>query len=417
MDMQPSSSSDGRTCLVCGAEAHGIHFQVNSCRACAAFFRRSTDIGKKYKCRRAKNDCDVSKDIVHQCRRCRYEKCKKVGMTLNAVLVKQHQMAIQASLSTNPSSQLSSNIVFHDSPETDDFYLQDMPEIVFEDHRLKMETDGLITSIKEVLNDTSPSKPLPNLLGVKLTPMQSLLRAFNDMIPGGRPEKIAIYKTIDLRFWMKTFGDLMKRLAKWAMGCEEFAQLPLDDRWRIYLNFWPHMYFIERCARSLEYLGLDVQPLHLISDNVAVNLLDFEYTVPNMPEERRTKLRDMFRVHDEMMYQYFIKPMTNLNMTTYEVVYLCTQTLWSISKVKGLSEQTYDLASRILDQSGNELHNYYAHELRLENYASRLAKIVKLLSESENLFRHRKDIMLTADVFGIFGSDLHESELCAHGSL
>lgn len=34
-----STQSPGESCLVCGALTRGMHFQVATCRACAAFFR------------------------------------------------------------------------------------------------------------------------------------------------------------------------------------------------------------------------------------------------------------------------------------------------------------------------------------------------------------------------------------------
>ncbi|KAK0412136.1 hypothetical protein QR680_006051 [Steinernema hermaphroditum] len=417
MELQPTSStvdSDHRICLVCGAEAHGIHFQVNSCRACAAFFRRAAESGERYKCRRAKHNCDVSKDATHQCRRCRYERCKKVGMTLNNVLLKQHERQTKHCHNSNASVSQPTPVIVSCSSPISSYDPNKLPEVVFEDHKLQFKADDLIAQIKSILVNSYSLNPAPDITGVRLTPMQTFIHAYNKMLPGGKPERIEVLECIDFRVWMHFFKEMTKRTAIWMMACQEFAELPMEDKWKIYVNFWPHMYNVERAARSIEFLGDHTsQNSHILlqTDTAATDVLNSTFIIPNLSEEKQRGIRALFLPHDEAMISHFVSPMKALNMTTYEVVYLCTQLMWTVKKVKGLSEKTYETASRILDQTGNELHNYYVYEMRTENYASRLAKIVKLMSESENLYRHRKDALLTADVFGIFNSDLHESEL------
>lgn len=46
-------------CAICGIKAHGMHFGVPSCAACAAFFRRSISEQKTYKCLNKKKNCTI----------------------------------------------------------------------------------------------------------------------------------------------------------------------------------------------------------------------------------------------------------------------------------------------------------------------------------------------------------------------
>ncbi|CAL2049954.1 hypothetical protein CAEBREN_12210 [Caenorhabditis brenneri] len=67
------------SCLVCETDAHGQHFGIRCCRACAAFFRRTLTMNLRYKCRFDRK-CEVSFNKRYSCRCCRYEKCVRVGM-------------------------------------------------------------------------------------------------------------------------------------------------------------------------------------------------------------------------------------------------------------------------------------------------------------------------------------------------
>ncbi|CAD6186924.1 unnamed protein product [Caenorhabditis auriculariae] len=49
-------------CQICEHTAHGIHFGILACRACAAFFRRTVVLKKTYACRRANGMCKINSE-------------------------------------------------------------------------------------------------------------------------------------------------------------------------------------------------------------------------------------------------------------------------------------------------------------------------------------------------------------------
>uniref|UniRef100_A0A915EQL1 Nuclear receptor domain-containing protein n=1 Tax=Ditylenchus dipsaci TaxID=166011 RepID=A0A915EQL1_9BILA len=73
------STVNAPECAICEDCSHGVHFGVNVCRACAAFFRRSTISNRTYLCRFG-GGCQIGKDIRCSCRACRMDKCLKMGM-------------------------------------------------------------------------------------------------------------------------------------------------------------------------------------------------------------------------------------------------------------------------------------------------------------------------------------------------
>uniref|UniRef100_A0A8R1YKC7 Nhr-66 n=1 Tax=Pristionchus pacificus TaxID=54126 RepID=A0A8R1YKC7_PRIPA len=73
-------------CSICSADSTGIHFGVEACAACSAFFRRTVVLSKNYECTKG-GDCVTHKDTggSQRCRACRFKKCLTVGMDRNAV--------------------------------------------------------------------------------------------------------------------------------------------------------------------------------------------------------------------------------------------------------------------------------------------------------------------------------------------
>lgn len=78
-----------RACLVCASEARNQHFGAASCRACAAFFRRTVVLKCRYTCS-GRGACNLetrasfirrfSLEKRRMCRYCRFQKCRQVGM-------------------------------------------------------------------------------------------------------------------------------------------------------------------------------------------------------------------------------------------------------------------------------------------------------------------------------------------------
>ncbi|KAI6184697.1 Nuclear receptor domain-containing protein [Aphelenchoides bicaudatus] len=74
-------------CPVCGDISFNRHFGVNSCNACAAFFRRSVAHQRRYICVRGKQ-CKLSfGNPRHMCRYCRFQRCILAGMEISAIFV------------------------------------------------------------------------------------------------------------------------------------------------------------------------------------------------------------------------------------------------------------------------------------------------------------------------------------------
>lgn len=82
-----------RVCQICHVAAKSklnnqLHYGAVCCMSCKAFFRRCHREQTKLHTYTCKTDmkCDLRSIKRHQCKKCRYAKCLKVGMDSNLVL-------------------------------------------------------------------------------------------------------------------------------------------------------------------------------------------------------------------------------------------------------------------------------------------------------------------------------------------
>ncbi|XP_068455796.1 glucocorticoid receptor-like [Clinocottus analis] len=91
-----------KICLVCSDEASGCHYGVVTCGSCKVFFKRAvegwrarqnTDGQHNYLCA-GRNDCIIDKIRRKNCPACRFRKCLKAGMNLEARKNKKLKMPV-----------------------------------------------------------------------------------------------------------------------------------------------------------------------------------------------------------------------------------------------------------------------------------------------------------------------------------
>ncbi|KAK0412126.1 hypothetical protein QR680_006047 [Steinernema hermaphroditum] len=389
------SDEEDQICLVCGVDAYGIHCGVNSCRACAAFFRRSAEKGHTYKCHRVTCDCDISKNGSDSCKYCRFQKCLAVGMTIA-------QKKKSAKGEDVPDPPLPSTSGLHSLRQME----RDLPEVTVEDYKFKLDADGQMRRVVEILD-----APIKSDDSIKETSLQALLRAYENMVPGGKPDQVEIIYTISYRGYVRNLHEQMERIAKWAIHCREFAHLPIEDKRKLYCNFWHAIYAIERCARTTEFMGADTPPyIMLLTDSTAYDMYNYEYYMPEVDSEKLKSIVEHFKPFNALAMENLITPMKDLNLTTFELVYLCLYKVWNIKRIRDLNANTYIVAAKILDEASNELHEYYVNELRNTNYALRLSRICKLIDSIEFIYRRYSEIRLTADLCKVYRSSYGDSE-------
>ncbi|CEF63973.1 Transcription factor HNF-4 homolog [Strongyloides ratti] len=71
-------------CEICGDFSDGNHYDIQACRSCTAFFRRTVSFKKKYSCNGG-NNCIIDYQNRNACKSCRFKKCLSKGMNVSFV--------------------------------------------------------------------------------------------------------------------------------------------------------------------------------------------------------------------------------------------------------------------------------------------------------------------------------------------
>lgn len=83
IEVKQEDSFQKSQCKVCGDEASGYHYGVDSCEGCKGFFRRCITQGMNHQCTN-NQQCEMTPFSRNSCQFCRLKKCFAVGMSREA---------------------------------------------------------------------------------------------------------------------------------------------------------------------------------------------------------------------------------------------------------------------------------------------------------------------------------------------
>ncbi|TKR87528.1 hypothetical protein L596_011912 [Steinernema carpocapsae] len=350
-------------CLVCGAVSTGIHFQVICCRACAVFFRRTVVNGKDYKCRRSAKNCLITQGYSLMCRFCRYQKCLKIGMRINGV---KKELEVDEGI------------------------------ITAKDKGLVYDAKPLVEKLKAIL--LKPFDPIHKTHSSSIIPL--LMDTHNLLTTPQNTKKLVAKNKITVSDMTDGIEEEICNSAKWVMTYPAFANLSFSDKWLIYKRFWPIGFTISVIRNTISVLGADLNDFRFIHNGKLIGE-DATYELPPNSQLTEKEYNKYMRDSELRHLGKFTKTMKRARLTDFELIFVLLNSLWSVEGIEGVSAETVKLAKAIGEQLTDEIHTYYVNEMRQENYASRLAKILRLQMECEIEEVLKKDQWLVDSFFGI----------------
>ncbi|TKR87515.1 hypothetical protein L596_011903 [Steinernema carpocapsae] len=394
---------DEDKCLVCGSPPHGVHFGVYSCRACAAFFRRTIAIGKPYSCKRGTKSCGVYKGVKNICRFCRYQKCKRIGMVFN------EESDLQSPSTSTNNGALQKPSVESPEPVADTMSPITLPEIVISNNKIDYDYQPFVKIVTETLygNLLNPKPYLDSKISV--SPLSRLLAAYRFLDPENfcTVSELEPKEKVDLKILIRELELFLIRAARFAMCNKEFAELLNADKFQVFRHSAMILVYIVRPFWTMQRCGPNVDDRRFVmGESWYVDIDNFDYSTSEWTAKSTNDMNALFKPFSQMIHKNVLTPMRELRVTEKELMFLIAHTLWNVKGVPGLSEQTVQVAERYIDEVTTDLHAYYTFEMRMDSYAVRLTKLVKLLANFQDLVKFKKELMDMADIFHIFSCSL-----------
>ncbi|GMS95070.1 hypothetical protein PENTCL1PPCAC_17245 [Pristionchus entomophagus] len=328
-------------CLICSAPSNFAHFGVNSCRSCADFFKRSVLAERIFTCRQGNGKCLITHRDRHNCRGCRFEKCKQIGMKLTD----QKTTKLQP---LNAPAQSNEKILARVCRE----YLASV-------ERRKMN--------EYTLRPTSLHRH------VKVNHIQ---------------EDLMLCSWSYLIDCIKMFAGEYIRFATDAFP--EFAALSLDDQRLMLNNFATRLWSVESQFGTYRIFGSHDGPYFMASLATCFDSRNFKFFTEEENPASCEEIARMTKHYSEKGKTLLGPILMKSKFTDTEYAIIFGLSIWQIDLNQHLPEHLVAMSETIRRNVIEDLKKYYQEELSLDNYSVRLGNLITFehtIQECTNLFR------------------------------
>ncbi|GMS83148.1 hypothetical protein PENTCL1PPCAC_5323, partial [Pristionchus entomophagus] len=317
-------------CLICTAPSQYALFGVNSCRSCADFYKRTIAADRKFTCRQGDGKCTISPKNRHNCRGCRFERCKTVGMSLSVNKPRENELP-----------DLSMSL----PPEQNSLVARVCSEYKSSVARRKMcEFTLLPTALRRHVKVNLPND-------------EFLLCSWTFLV-----EVLKLYS-----------GDYLR----YASACfPAFEALKLEDQRLMLKNFAVRLFNAEVHSNTYKLFGSLRGPLYMATLMTMYDSRNHKFFTE---EESPESSKDTSKIMEDSLERQIalVEPiLARAHFTDTEYAVLFALLIWQI-------DVGYDLPSQIVDLFNAERRNlfealkrYYAEDLKLDDYATRLGNLI-----------------------------------------
>uniref|UniRef100_A0A0N5CF61 Nuclear receptor n=1 Tax=Strongyloides papillosus TaxID=174720 RepID=A0A0N5CF61_STREA len=403
--MDSVTKTTAEKCLVCSAPSNAIHFQINSCRACSSFFRRSIHGNKKYRCRRNTKNCIIHFSHKQLCRFCRFRKCIKLGMCIKGKEPETNNTYNNEIILR--SSEIEGNKYKENTMDSYDFE-KNITRINNESSDRDDSETTVLKYAEKFIDSHILKKNNLKIDGILNLPLQALTHTIKNFLATVNVnltlETVIVTNAITLKKNIIFIEHCLSTLFKCLLNAPDFSIISLKDKCEICRRKFPIILNLERIYTSLKlFANYTNKNIMLFENTEAFDDINFAYLGDEeVDDSGKDKLFKLFIPCNKFLFQYLYEPMKELSLDDIEFSYLIGSILWKMDNEVNVSQTTKNIANRIIKSFNEELHGYYVFRKKIDNYAHRLSKILNVLSNSEKYILMRNEVFLVARVFDVF---------------
>ncbi|GMR46918.1 hypothetical protein PMAYCL1PPCAC_17113, partial [Pristionchus mayeri] len=339
-----------RNCLVCGETTQIAHLGIDTCRACAVFYRRAKR-GNDFVCRSSTGRCPTGKGL--NCKRCRFDRLRR--------LLKD---AEPPEASQKPSTSQSSK---DSTTKTERPFLE----------RVKTHYKAMSLHRHNSELNSRPNPPHPLEVSLEKGP-------FYPADFASMTSSVRILMSAALDFGANAFPD--------------FARLEAAEKWELAMNFFYLFRMFEACYRTSKIFTREDKKYFVSYSTYFTVPFDknFFNTAPQGADLQGV-YQSMTSGDQLPLLHHHVDLFTRLNLSEEEFITVAVLMFWTTRDLS-VSDTITAIGERYRSEILTELHGYYREELKLENYASRLGEVMMLTQ----VFERTRDLKEHFEVLRIF---------------
>ncbi|CAI4226358.1 unnamed protein product [Auanema sp. JU1783] len=404
-----NAQKEVRECRVCSDRSDGAHFGIDSCRACAAFFRRSVVMSKTYVCRQGGNNCVINKSVRCMCRKCRMRKCLEAGMLPENVQNRRdpiiprrqdennfHQIASSSATdmaitSPSPSENESARNLFVNTPSVN---FPSYPPL-----KCNVDEPSLLIKIRDGYRNLCAVRR-----GIELSMNPESIKDFFSQEMDS--EKFTPATT---RKCTQFYRKHMPSISGFVMDTfDDFRSLEGDDKRNIFHAFLPNLWTIDGAYRTYKLYSenrIDNFSKYMITETTYIDLENLDLFLADAPTTKTSKSNLV-----SMMKQSLNGPklkaliyMKEISITEEELGAVIALLLWN-PNIDNCSPEVSNFIRECRGKVFQQLHLLYKYN-KLDNYAERIGDIMCLFTCVLHQTTRMREDMELFNIFDVFAED------------
>jgi len=198
------------------------------------------------------------------------------------------------------------------------------------------------------------------------------------------------------------WGREAELAAEMVCNVTPFRRLPDDQKWYIFKHFWMQFMRLHRAYQTFQRFGDNVNDGRvIILGNQTMNFYTYLYDMLNFKQMQPQEIYNLFGGSHEFQHKAVFTPVKKLRLTEMEFIVLVSQMLWDTTGLPGITPETDHLAGSLRTETYTALHEFYLHDMRIVNYAPRLAELHILITAIEKSVIQKKEDIMLVEIFDL----------------
>ncbi|CCD71011.1 Nuclear Hormone Receptor family [Caenorhabditis elegans] len=384
-------------CKICDLPAHGNHFGVLSCRACAAFFRRASRSPRFQDKACEYGDCRIFDAGAYRCKICRLKKCYKVGMDASKFqkdrdLISSSNAYLKRTKVYAPQSLAN----FLGRPE---FIISFEPEKA-SPFKTVIDVTDLVHKAAEIFQEDLANSPMPYKYSNSL---EKLTLEMEDLRLRSSNHKVKIVRNIGKAESLVFFEQMFLATANWYARLPDFTSLDLRVKLEILKSTWMLWIRLNKLAETaqnqrIKEMGANI---FMCSENTCLNVQDINVDWSWCTNYGAEQMQAFLMPNIDKHWRQPVEDLVKLNPTDMELNFMLIQ-LCLNDAGKKFQGRVLEATDKLLQINADNLHNYYTKKLNMPSYSGRLTKLMKINQIVEEDVRERKEKAKIVEVFDLF---------------